>query len=98
MIDNDKPTVTLSKPTPVENKDNVTLTCEADTNDYGATFEWYKDNGTITGASNNTYSLPDNKRANSGSYQCKVTTSTVPTPQISDAKDVTFLRKFLYFD
>ena len=72
------------------------LTCAPDTNDAGATYEWYDDNGKITGASSNTYSLPDNKRTNSGSYQCKVTTSTVPTPQMSDAKTVTFLCEFRF--
>ena len=93
LLDNDKPKVTLSKPSLVENRDNVTLTCVSDTNDSGATFEWKKDNETIDGASSNTYFLPDNKRSNSGSYQCKVKTNIVPTTQISDAKIVTFLCK-----
>ena len=91
LIDNDKPTVASSKDSPVEHTDNVILTCDPNTNDVGATFEWYKDEGKITGASSKTYSLPDNKRSNSGSYQCKVTTNTVATPEMSDAMIVTFL-------
>ena len=69
------------------------MTCDSDTNDSGATFGWQKDNKSIDGASSNTYLLPDNKRSNSGSYQCKVKTNIVPTTQISDAKIVTFLCK-----
>ena len=87
--DNDKPTVTSSKATPDENKDDVTLTCTKSTSDTLTSYEWFKDNVKINGADKSTYALPDNKRTNSGSYTCKVTVQTRPAAT-SAAKVVIF--------
>ena len=90
-ISDKKPSVTSSKDSPIEGTDSVTLTCVYLTS--GTTYEWFKDNTKINGASARTYALPDNKRANSGSYKCKVTPQNVPAME-SDAKVVTFLCKY----
>ena len=95
LIDNEKPTVISSNDSPQENVDNVVLTCQTSTSGSVSSYEWYKDNGKITSASSNTYTLPDNKRSNSGSYQCKVMTKNFAPLELSDAKTVTFLCKFV---
>ena len=54
-------------------------------------YQWFKDDGAaITGAESAKYQLPDNKRANSGSYQCKVIVTNIPSEPKSDAMTVTF--------
>ena len=96
VSDNDQPTVVSSNNSPVEGRDNVTLTCVPATTDTITGYEWYKDDSKITiNATNNTYSLPANKRANSGLYQCKVMTKNLPGLSRSEVKNVTFLCKLL---
>ena len=84
-----------SNDSPVEGKHNVVLTCESATTDNVTSIKWYKDNKEITSMANNTYSLPGNRRANSGSYQCEVVTKNVVLSSLSDVKNVTFLCKLL---
>ena len=80
----------------MEGTDNVVLTCVPATTDTITGYQWYKDNTNITvNATSNTYSLPGNKRANSGSYQCNVATKIVPGSPLSDVKNVTFLCKLV---
>ena len=97
FIDNDKPTVTSSDDTPVESTDIVTLTCEKATNDQITSHEWYADDKKIDGESSNKYTLPDNKRTNSGSFTCRIATSNSPVSPKSDTKKVTYLCKFASF-
>ena len=69
------------------------MTCDEATTDTPTVYEWYKGNDVIGGAASKTYELPDNKRANSGNYFCKVTTTNRPISEKSDAKSVLFLCK-----
>ena len=86
--------MTSSSSSPLEGSANVVLTCVPKTTDNITGYEWYKDNTKITvNATKNNYSLPDNKRANSGSYQCKVATTNVQLSPLSYVKNVTFLCK-----
>ena len=84
-----------SNATPQVGISNVELTCNHDSNDVVASYEWFKDNQKITGASKNKYQIPDKKTSNSGSYQCKVFATNVPPSPKSDALTVTFLCKFI---
>ena len=96
FIDNDKPTVTSNNNKPIENEDTVTLTCGEATSDTPTVYEWYKGSNEIGGATSKTYTLSDNKRADSGDYACKVTTTNRPISEKSDGMTVTFLCKFFF--
>ena len=93
VSDNDKPNVTTSNGSPQEGVDNVDLTCVSATSDVISSYEWRKGNVTIEKATDQKYQIPGNAKANSGSYQCKVITDTVPPSPLSDALSVTFLCK-----
>ena len=93
LLDNNKPSVTSTTRYPLVGLDNVDLTCNPDTTDAVQSFEWYKNNGRITGAVSKIYRIPGNQRSNSGSYQCKVIATNISP--MSDAKTVTFLGKFV---
>ena len=95
LLDNDKPTITTSNEFPVEHKDSVILTCHSNTNDVVEAYKWYKD-GNIIAKSNsttNTYSLVDNTRSNSGSFECRVHTTHAGISESSEKQNVTFLCK-----
>ena len=95
LLDNDKPTISTSNPTPLEYTSAVTtLSCNPATTDSISGYEWYKDNQKISNAAAHKYNLPVNDRANSGSYKCKVVSVNAGTSQLSDEKTVTFLCKF----
>ena len=95
LLDNDKPTISTSNPTPVENSGTVpTLRCNPATTDSIYGYEWYKDGRKIEDTALDTYDLPGNDRANSGSYKCKVVSDNAGTSQLSDDQTVTFLCKF----
>ena len=84
-----------SNATPQVDVSNVELTCTHNTNDVVNSYEWFKDNEKINGASKSQYQIPDKKTSNSGSYQCKVFATNVPPSPKSDAMTVTFLCKFV---
>ena len=92
-LDNDKPSVSSSVANLVESSHNVVLTCAPSTVDTVIGYQWFKDNQRITSASSNTYSLPGNTRASSGSYSCKVSTRNAPLSALAQATPVTFLCK-----
>ena len=94
ILDNDQPSISTSNDTPVENSGTTTtLTCNPATIDSIKGYEWYKDDQKISNAAAQKYDLPDNGRANSGSYKCKVVPNNAGTSEYSDAKSVTFLCK-----
>ena len=84
-----------SNATPQVDVSNVELTCTHDSNDVVDSYEWFKDDEKINGASKNKYRIRDKKTSNSGSYQCKVIATNVFPSAKSDALTVTFLCKFV---
>ena len=91
--DNDRPRIISSVNHPLEGQDNVVLTCVPATTVSIVDFEWYKDNRFISRGINDTYTIPANKRTNSGAYQCKVYAKNIPISPLSNSKNVTFLCK-----
>ena len=95
LLDNDKPTISTPNPTPLENSGTVpTLTCIPDTTDSITAYQWYKDGSKILDSALDTYNLPGNDRANSGSFKCMVVSVNAGTSVASDDQSVTFLCKF----
>ena len=70
------------------------MTCTKATTDTVTGYEWYKENAVIDGAVTNTYTLPDNKRGDSGGYACKITTANTGTSDRSVTRTVTFFCKY----
>ena len=73
------------------------LTCLNATNDAISSYEWRKDNVVVANTTAEKYQLPDNKRANSGSYQCKVVAVNAPPSTLADSVIVTFMCKYLVY-
>ena len=76
---------------PVEGVAEVTLTCSARTSDNVTAYLWYKNQIQIFGASNETFSLPNNTRTDDGEYSCEVNTSEAPKSPMSNIITINFL-------
>ena len=76
---------------PVEGVAEVTLTCSARTSDSVTAYLWYKNQIQIFGASNETFSLPNNTRTDDGEYSCEVNTSEAPKSPMSNTITINFL-------
>ena len=98
VSDNDQPSIRSSNNYPVENVDNVNLTCVASTTDAITGYEWYKEDTKLneTDGHTDTYLIPGNERSNSGSYRCKVSTTNAPISAISSPLTITFYCKLLF--
>ena len=94
---NDEATVGSKTNYPEEGVDNVQLKCNAYSSGGIVSFEWYKDGTRIPNANTMKYPLPGNKRANSGSYQCKAVSNQAPISPISDEVIITFLCKYCWY-
>ena len=91
-LDVDTPVVSVSNPSPVENVDNVTFTCNVNTTDTNKQYVWYLGNTPISGETGIPYTLTREGRDKAGDYSCKVTTDNSLT-QTSDAVTVSILCK-----
>ena len=80
-----------SEDQPVEGLTKVTLTCSARTSDSVTAYLWYKNQIQIFGASNETFSLPNNTRTDDGEYSCEVNTSEAPKSPMSNTITINFL-------
>ena len=96
FLDNDKPILEASNQIPMEGTD-VTLTCNKRTSDTVTGYKWYKGGEEVHTSATDTYTLPDNKRANSGQYSCKVTTTYLQASPQSDRRSINFLCKLFIF-
>ena len=96
FIDNDKPIISTSKASPVENIDSVTMMCNAVTTDTGIAYAWFYMGTKDDGQTGKTFHI-GNKRSSSGNYTCAVKTSVLTTPVESDVNNVLFLCKYSLF-
>ena len=91
--DNDKPSLSASRNTPVENGANVVLSCgEAVSSiETASSYTWYKDGSStaISGQTTSTYDI-GNKRDAAGFYTCKVVALNSGTSVVSDSEKIEF--------
>ena len=90
--DNDKPNITTTNQHPLDQYDNVTLTCLPVTTDVVTKFQWLKDEQIVEGVISESF-MVGNNRSSSGNYSCRVRTTRVGRSTESTKEAVIFLCK-----
>ena len=97
--DNDKPTLTASSNSPIEDITSVTLTCaeSLSSTESVSSYEWFKDgsNTKVSGQSSSTYTIGD-KRGAAGSYTCKVVAANSGTSDDSDSETIAYYCEYFF--
>ena len=93
--DNDKPNITTTNQHPLDQVNNVTLTCVPITTDASILgFQWIKDEKRVEGVISETFMIGNN-RSSSGNYSCHVRTCHIGKSGESKKEAVIFLCKLM---
>ena len=97
--DNDKPSLSASSNSPVEDDSSVTLNCTASvsSSETVSSYEWFKDGSStkVSGQSSSTYDI-GNQRSADGSYTCKVVATNSGTSVDSDSETIAFYCEYFF--